>query len=288
MNKVRLLFFFLFASFFCWAIDEQPVSAEVVKPVHIEVDAGVLTYDSGFHYKLVNDRLLVQASTLIPSLGAKEQHDLVWESVTISKGKMSIVLKAGQHAALVNGKHIRLEVAPVKDRGGLLIPLRFVSETLGVKVEWNAQYRAAVLSTQKKNLGIVDKQMLSLARAGKVKSLSLPLGISRLQIEKQWGKPFDSYYYEGGQFFAYQSCTCSVFYDSQGRSAIYDLSSKKVGYLKVADVRSVLGKPEWEEENATHSDYLLHYPAGEYALTFSATFQEGTIMSLWLQKQEWN
>ena len=175
-----------------------------------------------------------------------------------------------------------MQVAPEQDRSELLVPLRFVSETLGVKVEWNARYRAAVLSTQKKNFGIVDKQMLSLAKEGKIKALSLPLGIARQQIEQQWGKPFDSYYYEGGQFFAYQACTCSVFYDSQGNSAIYDLLAKKIGYLKTADVRMVLGKPEWEGENATHSGYLLYYPAGAYQLAFFATFQEGTIMSLWL------
>lgn len=286
MGKIRLLFFILFAFWFGWCFHGQPVQAVAYKPVHIEVDASVLSYDPAFTYQIVNDRLLVQTSALAKAIGASEQLDPARESVTISKAARKIVLKANSPYALVNEKKVPLEVAPRQEHGELLVPLRFVSQTLGVKVEWNAAYRAAILSTHKKHPGIVDKQMLMLAGKGTVKGVAFPLGTPQQQIERAWGQPFDSYYYEGGKFFAYKGCNCSVLYDEQGKAAIYELFSPKVGYLYTEDVRKVLGKPEWEDESATHSNYLLYYPVGSYAITFFATFREGTIMSLWLEKRE--
>ena len=285
MSLLRLFTVFLFASFLYLASHGQPVSAEETKPVHIEVDASVLGFEPSFSYKITKDRLLVQAPAFISSIGATAVHDPHWNTVTISKGGQHIQLTAGVPVAHINGKKVALEVAPEHVKGELLIPLRAVGQALAVQVDWNPAYRAAILSTQQKNPGIVDKQMLTLAKEGRVKAISFSLGSTRQQIERAWGKPFDSYFYEGGKFFAYQSCTCSVLYDQHDQAAIFDLSAKKIGVLRTEDVRRILGKPKWEEESATHSEYLLYYPIGEYALTFFSTFQEGSIMSLWLQKQ---
>ncbi|WP_167569001.1 stalk domain-containing protein [Brevibacillus migulae] len=285
MNQLRLLAVFLFASFLYLACNGQPVFAEGTKPVHIEVDASVLGYEPSFSYKIVKDRLLVQAAAFLTAIDAAEAHDPHWNTVTISKDGKRIQLTAGVPVAHINGKNVTMEVAPELVKGELLIPLRATSQALGVDVEWNPAYRAAILSTQQRSPGIVDKQMLSLAKEGRVKAIPFSLGSSRQQIEQAWGKPFDSYYYEGGKFFAYQSCSCSVFYDQHDQAAIFDLPAKKIGVLRAEDVRRILGKPKWEEESATHSEYLLNYPIGEYALTFFSTFREGSIMSLWLQKQ---
>lgn len=51
--------------------------------------------------------------------------------------KSSIILHVGQKSATVNGVDKTLDVAPVIVDGRTLVPLRFIAEALGAKVEWD-------------------------------------------------------------------------------------------------------------------------------------------------------
>lgn len=280
MKSLRLMFFVLFATLSIWAAREEHVSAISVESVHIEVDADVLSYESDFTYTIVHDRLLVQATALAKALDAQLSYNQTTGVILLQKGNKHINLKLGDHTARINGKQQTFEAAPMLYYQDVLVPLRLVSETFGVKVEWNRQYRAAVLSTKGTSTAVINNKLLPLAAKGRLATIRYPLSTTRTAIEQEWGKPFDSYYYEGGQFFAYARCNCSVLYDEQNRSSMYELFSSQIGYARTADVRRSLGKPFFEDESQTHSEYVLSYPAGTYMLTIFATFKEGAITSI--------
>ena len=60
-------------------------------------------------------------------------------TVTYQLGSTSIILYIGRKDALVNGRTVYLDVAPKIVQGRTVIPLRFVTEALGCKVDWDGQ-----------------------------------------------------------------------------------------------------------------------------------------------------
>ncbi|NTV89982.1 MAG: hypothetical protein HGA22_06420, partial [Clostridiales bacterium] len=84
-------------------------------------------------------RIQIPARVISEKLGC----EVLWEeggekgTVTIKKADTVIVLEIGSSMALVNGKSIKLDTAPVIRDGSTYIPLRFVSEALGAAVEWD-------------------------------------------------------------------------------------------------------------------------------------------------------
>lgn len=72
--------------------------------------------------------------------------------------KNAIVLAANKAGAYINGDFKQIDesndfVVPVIDNGRTLVPVRFISESIGAKVEWNAE-------TQDINIRIGDKEIV--------------------------------------------------------------------------------------------------------------------------------
>ncbi len=89
-----------------------------------------------------NDRLLVSALELAQRIQVvvtpKSNNQL-----QISSDEHQLVVSAGSRQAVLDGQRIHLPVAPLMVKGELLVPLRFVAETFGRKVIWEALPRIA-------------------------------------------------------------------------------------------------------------------------------------------------
>ncbi|MDR1559248.1 MAG: cell wall hydrolase [Clostridiales bacterium] len=53
---------------------------------------------------------------------------------------------APAHRIVLNGQYIHPNVQPVESKNGILLPLRYVSETLGANVSWDSDSRTALVS----------------------------------------------------------------------------------------------------------------------------------------------
>lgn len=86
---------------------------------------------------LSGDRTFVPVRALGEALGAQRiDWDGPTKTVTLALGGRSVVLMVGEDTALVDGQEVPLN-APVQMKGDrTFIPLRFVSETLGARVDW--------------------------------------------------------------------------------------------------------------------------------------------------------
>jgi hypothetical protein len=97
---------------------------------------------------------VVKEKTMVPFRGIFEriQADFTWDGVknklTATKGDITLVLTPDNPIAEVNGESVKLDVAPTIRDGHMYIPLRFVAETLGAKVEWNPSLYRASLTIQ--------------------------------------------------------------------------------------------------------------------------------------------
>ncbi|WP_248925497.1 N-acetylmuramoyl-L-alanine amidase family protein [Paenibacillus hamazuiensis] len=137
--------FVFFALFVTLSILLFPVSAgAAVQPIQLFLNGKQLTAE-------VAPRIVKEGTTIVPvriiaeELGAKVQWDGDARKVTVKKEQTNIELSIDQPVAVVNNAKVALEAAPAIVEGNTMLPLRFVSEQLGVKVTWDELTRSVFL-----------------------------------------------------------------------------------------------------------------------------------------------
>ena len=110
------------------------------KPVGVWID--------GTEVKLGSSNPVVEkGTTLVPMrpLLEKLNVNMNWnkktQTVTGTKNGLALSLTIGSTTATVNGGKKKLEVAPKTINNVTYVPVRFIGETIGYKVEWNAAQR---------------------------------------------------------------------------------------------------------------------------------------------------
>ncbi len=94
-----------------------------------------------------NGRTLVPMRAIFEALGAKVVWDQTAKTVTASKGEVVIKIEIGGKA-FKNNSEVKLDVPAKVVDGKTLVPLRFVSEALGAKVEWDKNTQAITITSQ--------------------------------------------------------------------------------------------------------------------------------------------
>lgn len=69
------------------------------------------------------------------------------KKITVTRGTMVLELTVGQKAFLLNGVSSKAEVAPIIVNGRTLVPLRLVSEQLGIGVNWEQKTKSITLES---------------------------------------------------------------------------------------------------------------------------------------------
>jgi hypothetical protein len=82
---------------------------------------------------------LVPARGFSESLGAKVYWNGVKKEAVIKKGDLNLVFPLYRNYAFINGKKVYPDVPAQQIGGRTMIPLRFISEALCLKVEWDKQ-----------------------------------------------------------------------------------------------------------------------------------------------------
>lgn len=97
--------------------------------------------------EFVNSRTMVPLRKVFESMGAVVGYDNASKIITITKGGTSVVLKQNSNVATVNGRQVTMDQPAIVLGGRTLVPLRFVSESLGVQVDWDQATSTAFLTT---------------------------------------------------------------------------------------------------------------------------------------------
>lgn len=91
-------------------------------------------------------RTLVPLRTIFEALGATVTWEEDSQTVTAVKGTNTIKLQIGSYTATINDKPIELSVPGKVVDGRTMVPLRFVSEAMGCKVDWADQTQTVVIT----------------------------------------------------------------------------------------------------------------------------------------------
>ena len=103
--------------------------------IRVHVDGHIINFETD--PILENDTTLVGFRAILEALGAEVIWDESTQTVTAVKDDTEIVLNIGSDTAYVNGEAVKLLAASQIIGDSTMIPLRFVSESLGMKVEWD-------------------------------------------------------------------------------------------------------------------------------------------------------
>ena len=97
---------------------------------------------------LVNDRTLVPVRAIFESLGAKVDWNNDTNTATGVLGDTTIEIQIENTIAKVNGKDVTLDVPAKLISDRTLVPVRFISESLGAKVDWDNDTQTVIITTE--------------------------------------------------------------------------------------------------------------------------------------------
>lgn len=107
--------------------------------ITVKVNGSKIEFSDAKPY-IQNGRTLIPVSAVSEALGAKV--NCVDGVVTIEKGTKRIVFKVGERSAVINDsnadRRVDIDTAAVIKDDRVFLPLRFVAETLGARVNWDS------------------------------------------------------------------------------------------------------------------------------------------------------
>lgn len=126
------------------------ISGFAIQPLHkndirVYIDQKEITFDQPPVSE--NGRILVPLRAIFEQIGA----DVYWnngnQTATGILGKRVIDITVNKKEAYVNNRQIQLDVAAKAVNGRILVPLRFIAESLGCHVDWDGNKSIASIST---------------------------------------------------------------------------------------------------------------------------------------------
>ncbi len=88
-----------------------------------------------------NDTTLVGFRAILEALGATVTWDDASQTATAEKDGTVVAMTIGSATAVVNGENVEMLAAPELINDSTLIPVRFISENLGMTVDWNEELK---------------------------------------------------------------------------------------------------------------------------------------------------
>lgn len=117
-----------------------------VAPAWVSLDGRPIGFD--VFPVMIGGRTMVPMRQIFEALGVQPVFDPATGAITATGGSKIIRLTVGQTEAEVAGKRTILEVPPQIVDGRTMVPLRFISESLGLLVTWNQEKREVVISSR--------------------------------------------------------------------------------------------------------------------------------------------
>lgn len=126
-----------------------PVLADEI-PVYLNGDPLVFDVPP----RIINDRTMVPMRKIFETLGASVEWVPEARMIFATKGEACILMQIDVPAMAIKNldsgaeEKLRLDAAPVIVESRTLVPLRAVSESYGLRVEWKEHERAVYITTQ--------------------------------------------------------------------------------------------------------------------------------------------
>ncbi len=124
-------------------------SALTEMKITVEINGELQKYD--VTPKIIKNRTMVPMRGIFEAFGADVNWDEALKIVMAEKDGIKVELVIGSLSAKINDNDVALDSEPVISDGRTLVPVRFVSEALGAKVEWDEKNRRVIIEKSAKD-----------------------------------------------------------------------------------------------------------------------------------------
>ena len=126
------------------------LDGDVVHPRAVRYDTNYVDTSTA---QTRNDRTMVPVRRLAELMGATVDYDASTGQVTITRAGDTIVMTLGETTALQNGVPLQMDAAPYAENSRTYIPIRYIAEFFGQKVEWLPEKRQVAITEDKSVAG---------------------------------------------------------------------------------------------------------------------------------------
>ncbi|WP_373232683.1 stalk domain-containing protein [Cohnella sp.] len=175
---------------FLLAIVSVPFAAAAATPLKVVLDGQQLTFD--VQPQVISGSTMIPYSMLMQKIGASLSFDAKTQQLKVKRGKTTVELTIGSNQAILDGKTVKLDAKAVVKNGRTLVPLRFLGESFGLWVNWNAGTKTVSLETKRTithakgttTLTSVPKRVVILFNG--MVDVSLTLGVKPVGAVESW------------------------------------------------------------------------------------------------------
>ena len=136
---------------------------------------------------MIQGRVMLPMRVIFEALDASVKWNQKTKTVTAVKDGTTIVLKINSKTATINGKTVSLDVPAKNLKGNTMVPVRFVSESLGEKIGWNSRTKTVTITTSSEPdigfTGVNHVTLRDIGNAGDGRDLSV--SFSKSSTESQ-------------------------------------------------------------------------------------------------------
>ncbi|MET3207365.1 UNVERIFIED_CONTAM: N-acetylmuramoyl-L-alanine amidase [Paenibacillus sp. PvR008] len=147
MKKTNVLMFLSLLFLMILPIESHAAASQS----KIILDGQELTLPDDVQVTIVNKNVMVPIRVVAENLKSQVEWDQKSRNVKIQQNSMMISLFVDQKEATVADKRVLLDVPPQILNNTVVVPLRFVSEQMGLTVSWNNKDKIVYLTNSSKN-----------------------------------------------------------------------------------------------------------------------------------------
>ena len=115
------------------------------KNITVEIDGQIKNFSQP--PVVLNGRVMVPLRAISETLGAEVYWNDKYNSITLIKDMISVVMHVGSDISTINGEQQEIDTAPQILNGTTMVPLRFISTALGAKVLWDDAAHRVIISS---------------------------------------------------------------------------------------------------------------------------------------------
>jgi len=149
--KLRTWFVPLLILLIAWpsaSAERAEAATASVGTIQIYLNGELLPSDTAPYLKPKENVTMVPLRVISEGLGARVLWSQAAKTATIQKDGNKLVLITGHRVAEVNGEQVELDVSVENLQGRTMVPIRFVSEHLGLEVVWNQSLKTISLTSK--------------------------------------------------------------------------------------------------------------------------------------------
>ncbi|MFD2670333.1 copper amine oxidase N-terminal domain-containing protein [Marinicrinis sediminis] len=238
-----------------------------------------------------DNRVVVPLRDLLEDLGATVTWKGETSQILIQDEEHEAILTMNSKKAIANGNPITLDILPFMVDNRVFVPLRFVSESLGAEVSWNAQTREIRVNHELKTSTDFSADFLPMAAEGTLMGCDYKLSneINAQTILTDLGEPAGEGAMEGSYYLQYDNCMFHFDYADYIEKGPAAAQLLAIDYYPAepistpANAKKVLGQPQFEEMSELDNQWIMHYLVDDYHIYLYANSETSTITKMRLK-----